>query len=108
MSRTLQVVAIVERPAPDFCGAASATATLAVVRCNGCQQPIATVVRPWETAGDVVDAMLRAARWVVSAPARDECPDCAADREQIDAMRCPVCRSPYEHRDGCSRRGGAR
>jgi len=108
MSRHVRVVTVRE-PHDLRPGAAtrpwpvSATATLAWASCR-CGAVLATVVRPWETTGDVVDAMLRAAGWD---PARDECPDCAAERAQIDAMRCPVCRSPYEHRDGCSRRAGA-
>lgn len=103
MSRRTEVVTVTERVALLWPMArASATATLATVCCHGCGDTIATVVRPWETTGDVVDAMLRAAGWD---PAHDECPCCAAEREQIDALRCPECRSPYEHRDGCSRRG---
>lgn len=103
MSRRSEVVTVVERLVRSGIFSASAVATLAAVCCNGCSMTTATVVRPWETTGDVVDAMLRAAGWD---PARDLCPDCVAEREQIDAMRCPECRSPFEHFHECSRRRG--
>lgn len=89
MSRGSQVVTVRE-VLPRRPGAAvmpqppvEATATLAHARC-WCGAVLAVVVRPWETTGDVVDALLRAAGWDA---ARDECPPCIAERAYDDAMR---------------------
>ena len=107
MSRHARVVTV--REPPDLRpGAAtrpwpvSATATLAWVSCS-CGETVSTVVRPWETTGDVVDAMLRAAGWD---SARDLCPGCIASEELLDALRCSECGDLWGHTSACPR--GAR
>lgn len=99
MSRHASVVTVRE-PRDGRPGAAtrpwpvSATATLAWASCS-CGETVSTVVRPWETTGDVVDAMLRAAGWD---PAHDLCPDCRDEDHLLARLRrpapveaCPVC-----------------
>ena len=95
MSRHASVVTVRE-PRDGRPGAAtrpwpvSATATLAWASCS-CGETVSTVVRPWETTGDVVDAMLRAAGWDA---AHDRCPDCVAEwgsEEPAPVEACPVC-----------------
>ena len=99
MSRGAQVVTVCEVLSGRPNGAAmplppvEATATLAHARC-WCGAVLATVVRPHETAGDVVDAMLRDAGWD---PAHDLCPECQLTLRDEAAMRgqrddgCPMC-----------------
>lgn len=105
MSRHAQVVTVRERPDLRPGGSrpppVSATATLAWAVCR-CGETLTTVVRPAETAGDVMDTVLRAAGWD---PARDRCPACVDE----DARRCPVCRrdpAVTVHRAGCSEARG--
>ena len=89
MSRGAQVVTVREVLSGRPNGAAmppppvEATATLAHARCC-CGVVLAAVVRPHETAGDVVDAMLRAAGWD---PAHDLCPECQLTLCDDAAMR---------------------
>lgn len=94
MTRRVEVVEVISRVMQAGAPCARATATLASVQCDGCSLTIATVVRPWEVTGDVVDAMLRAAGWD---PAHDLCPECQLDDRDDAVMRgqrtdgCPAC-----------------
>lgn len=97
MSRRAQVVSARERLAPGpawMRWPAEAAATLAWAECDGCRATLATVVRPAETAGDVIDAALHTAGWDA---AHDLCPACVAEEHEFSVMRgdpigvCAVC-----------------